>query len=189
MIWAVDEEEIDSCLESDKIVSEPKGKMMPQKLGASQITDGLQQIDPLQIVESSNSINELDVLAYLQKMKIEEQALIEQKLRLVETEQNLHGKLVKEIEKKKVTIANLKTEITDFQNRTKQLGEALGIDIYNKTKVLKINQPTIIGTNVQQNLHECVGLLNCPKPEKCGSYDSCLKKYMTAEMRNEVLKF
>jgi hypothetical protein len=189
VIWAVDEEEIDSYLETNKIVSEQKGKMMPQKLGASQTTDGVQQIDPLQIVESSNSINELDVLASLQKMKIEEQALIEQKLQLVETEQNLHGKLIKEIEKKKITIANLISEINDIQNRTKQLGEALGIDIYNKTQVPKINTPIIIDTKVQQDLRECVGLLNCPKPEKCGSYDSCLKKYMTSEMRNEVLKF
>jgi len=96
-----------------------------------------QQIGALQIAESPNSINDLDLLASLQKMKTEEQALLEQKQRLVATEQNLHNKLVKEIERKRATIANLILEITDLQNRTKQLGEALGIDINNKTQVLR----------------------------------------------------
>jgi hypothetical protein len=93
-------------------------------------------IDTLQIAESPNSINDLDLLTSLQKMKTEEQALLEQKQRLVATEQNLHNKLVKEIERKKTTIANLTSEITDLQNRTKQLEEALDIDIYNKTQTL-----------------------------------------------------
>ena len=93
-------------------------------------------IDTLQISESPNSINDLDLLTSLQKMKTEEQALLEQKQRLVATEQNLHNKLVKEIERKKTTIANLTSEITDLQNRTKQLEEALDIDIYNKTQTL-----------------------------------------------------
>ena len=89
------------------------------------------QIDDLQISESPNSSNDLDLLASLQKMKTEEQALIEQKQRLVAIEQSLHNKLVKEMERKKATIANLISEITDLQNRIKQLGEALGIDINN----------------------------------------------------------
>lgn len=189
LVWAVTDEELGSTLESDKIVSEPNGKMMPKKLETPQTTDQLQQACPLQIAESSNSINDLDLLTSLQKMKSEEQALLEQKQRLVETEQILYNRLLKEIEKKKATIANLMSKITDLQNRTKQLGEALGIGIYNKTQVLKINSPIIVETKVQQVLHECIGLLSCPKPEKCGIYDLCLKKYMTAEMRNEVLKF
>ena len=98
---------------------------------------GAKQIDALQIAESPNSpINDLDLLTSLQKMKTEEQALLEQKQRLVATEQNLHNKLVKEIERKKTTIANLTSEITDLQNRTNQLEEALDIDIYNKTQTL-----------------------------------------------------
>jgi len=82
----------------------------------------------------------------------------------------------------------LKSEIANLENRTKQLGEALGIDIYKKTQ-LKINPPMPVDTKVEQILHECIGLLKCQKPEICGSYDACLKKYMNAEMRNEVLKF
>lgn len=97
---------------------------------------GKVEIDSDLEIESPNSINDLDLLTSLQKMKTEEQALLEQKQRLVATEQNLHNKLVKEIERKKTTIANLTAEITDLQNRTKQLGEALDIDIYNKTQTL-----------------------------------------------------
>jgi hypothetical protein len=95
-------------------------------------TQGAKQLEGLQLAESPNSSNDLDLLASLQKMKTEEQALLEQKQRLVATEQNLHNKLVKEMEKRKATIANLISEITDLQNRTKQIGEELGIDINNK---------------------------------------------------------
>ena len=95
---------------------------------------GKVEIDSDLEIESRSSINDLDLLTSLQKMKTEEQALLEQKQRLVATEQNLHNKLVKEMERKKTTIANLISEITDLQNRTKQLEEALGIEIYNKTQ-------------------------------------------------------
>ena len=97
---------------------------------------GKVEIDSDLEIESRSSINDLDLLTSLQKMKTEEQALLEQKQRLVATEQNLHNKLVKEMERKKTTIANLISEITDLQNRTKQLEEALGIEIYNKTHAL-----------------------------------------------------
>ena len=91
-----------------------------------QTPEGTKQIDPLPIAESSNSINDLDLLASLQKMKTEEQELLEQKQRLLATEQNLHSKLVKEIDKKKNAINNLKNEIPDLLNRCKELSQALG---------------------------------------------------------------
>jgi hypothetical protein len=76
---------------------------------------------------SLNSINDLDLLTSLQKMKTEEQALLEQKQRLVATEQSLHNKLVKEIERKKTTIKNLKTEILDHINKCEELSQVLGV--------------------------------------------------------------
>ena len=87
--------------------------------------EGTKQIDPLQIADSSNSINDLDLVASLQKMKTEEQALLEQKQRLLATEQNLHTKLVKEMDKKKTNINNLRTEIIDRINRCDKLSQAL----------------------------------------------------------------
>jgi hypothetical protein len=86
-----------------------------------------QQIDDLQISESPNSSNDLDLLASLQKMKTEEQALLEQKQRLVTTEQNLHNKLIKEMERKKIAIKNLKTEILDHINTCEELSQGLGV--------------------------------------------------------------
>jgi hypothetical protein len=117
--------EKDLDLESDKIMLIPKVKAMPQKLETPQTIDRSHQIDPLQITESSNSINGLDLVASLQKMKKEEQELLEQKQRLVATEQNLHGKLVKEMERKKIVINNVKIEILDRANRCKELSRAL----------------------------------------------------------------
>ena len=187
LVWAVTEEELDSDLESNKIASESNRIMIPLKLESAQTIEASQQIDSSQIVESSNSINDLDLLTSLQKMKTEEQTLLEQKQQLEAEEQNLHNKLVQEIENKKTTLANLRLETANLHNKTNQLKEALGIEIYPKNQVPKINSQIRIETKVKQVL-ECDGLLSCPKPEKCGNYDSCLKKYMAAEMRNEDLR-
>lgn len=74
--------------------------MFPLKLEAPQTTGLSRQIDWPQFQDSPNSINDLDLLVSLQKLKTEEQELLEQKQRLLTTEQNLHSKLVKEIDKK-----------------------------------------------------------------------------------------
>ena len=87
--------------------------------------DGTNQIDPLQISESTNSINDLDLLAILRKMITEEQTLLEQKQRLLEEGQDLYSKLVKEVEKKKTAINNLKTEIPSILNRNKEISQTL----------------------------------------------------------------
>jgi hypothetical protein len=88
-------------------------------------SEGAKQIDSLQVAESSNSVSDLDLLASLQKMKTEEQELLEQKQRLVATKQDLHGRLVTEVEKKKATINSLRTEILDRLNKCKELLQAL----------------------------------------------------------------
>ena len=106
-----------------------------------QTSEGLKQIDPLQIAESSSAINDLDLLVSLQKMKTEEQELFEQKQRLLTTEQNLHNKIVKEIDKKKMVITNLKSEITDLLNKCKELDQALGMPVIATEKVNQKNFP------------------------------------------------
>ena len=111
---------------SDKLTSIPKAKTMPQKLETPQTIDRSQQTDSLQIAGSPNTINDLDLLASLQKMKTEEQALLEQKQRLLATEQNLHSKLIKEMDKKKTAINSLRTEIIERINRCDKLSQALG---------------------------------------------------------------
>jgi hypothetical protein len=117
----------DPDTESDKITSSAKVETMPQKLEAPQTTGLSQQIDWPQFQDSPNSISDLDLLVSLQKLKTEEQELLEQKQRLLTTEQNLHSKLVKEIDKKKTAINNLKSEIPDLLDRCKELAQTLGV--------------------------------------------------------------
>ncbi len=123
----------------------------------------------------------LQLVASFQKMRTEEQRLLELKQQILTRQHDLQDKLLKEMEKMKLTITNLTSEIPELQNKTKKLGEALGIDSYTKDQVPKTNPP-------KETLPECVGLLKCPKPEKCDSHESCLKSYVAAEIRNEIPK-
>jgi hypothetical protein len=128
-------------------------------------------------------------LESFQKISVEEQRLLEIKQQMLEKQRDLQNRLVKEIERKKIMIANLTSEISDFQNRIQQLGQALGGNIYDKPQPPKINSPIPYNTELLKTLPECIGLLRCIKPENCRNYESCLNNYMTAEIRNEVLKF
>ena len=120
-------------------------------------------------------------------MRAEEQRLVELKQQILIKQQDLQNILVKEMEKMKAKIANLSSEIPDLQNKTQKLGEALSIDNSSKDLLPKMNSPTL--SKEDEALPECVGLINCAKPEKCQNYDSCLKNYVAAEIRNEVSKF
>jgi hypothetical protein len=95
---------------------EPESLQTSEKLGA------------LQTEEGSTDSNLLGLLESFQKMRTEEQKLFEIKQHLLTTQQDLQSRLVKEIDKKKMAIDNLKSEIPDLQNRCKQLGQVLGID-------------------------------------------------------------
>ena len=120
-----DEFRKDPGAEWNQITSRPKAEKMPQKLETSQASGLSQQIGWPQSPDSSNVISDLDLLASLQRMKTEEQQLLENKQRLLAEEQNLHNKLVKEIDKKKTAINNLKLEMSDLINRCKELSQAL----------------------------------------------------------------
>ncbi len=93
-----------------------------------QTTDLPKQIDPSQIIaEPLNTPDDLDLLASFQKMKREEEELLEQKQGLLTKAQGLQSKLTEEIEKKKTAIKDLKSEIPGLQNKCKELAQALGI--------------------------------------------------------------
>ena len=115
----------DMELESEKMTSIPIVKTTPQKLETPQTTDRSHQIDPLKFTEPSNSTSGLDLIASLQKMKKEEQELLEQKQRLVATEQNLQGKLVKEVEKRKQPSTMQKPKFSTVQTDAKNYRRAL----------------------------------------------------------------
>ena len=89
-----------------------------------------EQIDNLQFDKLPNNSDVLELLNSFQEMRAEEQRLLEIKQQLLAQQHGLQNKLIKEIEKKKATIADLTSEIPDLQKKTKQLGDALGIEIY-----------------------------------------------------------
>ena len=86
-----------------------------------------------QILELPNTPDVLDLLAAFQKMKIDEQELLKIKQVLLTTQQELQSKLEEEVNKKKMAIDELKSEIPDLQNKCRQLGQILGIDILKLT--------------------------------------------------------
>ena len=117
----------DPAPETNKITSVQNEQNMPQGPKTPETTD---KVDSPQAEEQPNAPDVLDTLASFQKMRTEEQELLEIKQGLLITQQYLQSKLVKEIDKKKLIIDELKSEIPDIQNRCKQLGQVLGVDIY-----------------------------------------------------------
>ncbi len=120
--------------ENQKSVFEELEKMhsdfgVIQECESLQTSEGTKQIDLMPVAEPSSSISDLDLLASLQmaslqKMKAEEQELIEQKQRLVATEKEFHSRLVNEIEKKKNALKILNNEIIDLRNKCNELSRA-----------------------------------------------------------------
>jgi hypothetical protein len=123
----VDVSKKDPAPDTNKITSIQNEQNMPQGPNPSETTDNA---GSPQVEESSDAPDVLDLLTSFQKMRREEQELLEIKQTLLERQQDLQSKLVKEIDKKKMVIDDLKSEIPAIQNRCKQLGQVLGVDIY-----------------------------------------------------------
>jgi sulfur relay (sulfurtransferase) DsrC/TusE family protein len=113
--------------ETNKITSVQNEQNMPQEPKTPETAD---KVDSPQVEELPNVPDVLDLSVSFQKMRTEEQELLETKQALLKTQQDLQSKLVKEIAKKKMAIDELKSEIPDIQNRCRQLGQVLGVDIY-----------------------------------------------------------
>jgi hypothetical protein len=112
--------------QTDNTISIQSTQEIPQE---SELQKQIEQIDyPENIDLQKAPISEL--LESYQKMKAEEQRLLDIKQEIIAKQKDLQSELAKEIEKKKMAIANLISEIPSLQNKTQKLGEALGIDIY-----------------------------------------------------------
>jgi TRAP-type mannitol/chloroaromatic compound transport system substrate-binding protein len=112
--------------QTDNTISIQSTQEIPQE---SKLQKQIEQIDyPENIDLQKAPISEL--LESYQKMKAEEQRLLDIKQEILTKQKDLQSELAKEIEKKKMAIANLISEIPSLQNKTQKLGEALGIDIY-----------------------------------------------------------
>jgi hypothetical protein len=86
--------------------------------------------------ESELSGADAETARYLQlvdsyeKSESEEKELLDIKRNLLMRRQALESKLNTELAKKTVSIAELKEEIPSLQNQIKQLGKALGVDVF-----------------------------------------------------------
>lgn len=143
------------------------------------------QLDHQDVEKTMNNSDILQLLESFQKMRAEEQRLVELKQQILVKQNDLQSILVKEMEKMKASIANLNSEIPDLQKKTQKLGEALGVDKCSEDSLSKVNA-AVPSTKEDEDHPDCIGLINCPKPEKCDSYDACVKNYVAAEIRNEV---
>jgi len=151
-------------------------------------TEETGQIAHVEFQKLANNPDISDLLTSFKEIKAEEQRLLEIRQQTLSKQNDLKNKLIKVIEKKKVTITNLTSEIADLENRNLQLEQALDSNIHNKTPNPKTKSPIINDTKIPQNHPECIGLLKCQKPEECRNYESCLEEYLAAEMRNDILK-
>jgi len=148
------------------------------------------QTDTPQLEKLPKNLDVLELIAFFQKLKLEEQRLLHLKHQLLLEQNDLQTRLLREIQKTKAAITNLNSELPDLHNKTKLLEEAAEIDIRSQTQELKANLPIKPDNQHLAKPHpECAGLLKCLKPETCQSYHSCLNMYMAAEIRNSVSKF
>jgi predicted transcriptional regulator len=117
----------DSASETNKTTSAQNEQNMPQWFKTPETTE---KVDSAQVEHLPDAPDVLDLSASFQKMRTEEQELLEIKQTLLKKQQDLQSKLMKEIEEKRMAIDKLKSEIPDIQNRCRQLGQVLGVDVY-----------------------------------------------------------
>lgn len=123
--YMAEESKRNSNLEINETVSIQSQQEMPQEPKILQ-TNGI--LDSSKIEGPPVASNVLELLSSIQKMNREERRLLEARQYLLAKQQDLQGKLVEEISKKKMAIDVLRSEIPDLQDKIRQLGQVLGID-------------------------------------------------------------
>jgi hypothetical protein len=83
------------------------------------------KVEQPETAEQSNEIDASELVASFQKIKTEEQTLLEIKQQLLATHLDLQCKLVKEIDKKKLNINSLKSEVHILETNCKVLSQAV----------------------------------------------------------------
>ena len=95
------------------------------ELEQPQTTEEAQQIGQPNTEEPLDATSTSEIFSILQEMKSEEQELIEQKQGLLKKQQELRSLLIQEIDKKKKTIQELKSEVTALQKTCTEISQAL----------------------------------------------------------------
>ena len=81
--------------------------------------------EQLETAKHADDIDTSELVASFQKIKTEEQALLEAKQQLLATNLDLRSKLVKEIDKKKLNIDSLKSQVHILETNCKVLSQAV----------------------------------------------------------------
>jgi hypothetical protein len=92
-----------------------------------QTSEETRQTDHPNTDESLDALNISQMFSLFQKMKSEEQELLEQKQDLLKMERELQSLLIQEIGKKKKTIQELKSDVSDLQKTCQEISQALEI--------------------------------------------------------------
>jgi hypothetical protein len=93
---------------------------IPQEVKSSQTTDKMDQLQNIEFSEPNDASN---MLSELQKMRLEEAALRGVKEHLIATQKELQNKVIKEMEKTKIEIYSLRSEIDMLETNCKELSE------------------------------------------------------------------
>ncbi len=91
----------------------------------SEPTNELNQTKSQVPCESTNSIDVSELYLSYQKIKTEEQELLDRKQELLSIKQDLQERLLKEITKKKKAIEALQLEISALQNTCREISQGL----------------------------------------------------------------
>lgn len=96
-----------------------------KELEGTEPTNELNQIKQQDSCESMNSLDISELYESYQKLKTEEQKLLEHKQDLLSTEQGLRENLLTEISKKKKAIETLHLEIAALEKTCKEISQGL----------------------------------------------------------------
>lgn len=118
----------DPEIEPTKLEPKQEIETKPSIVSPIPQTDQLTAVRPEQ--PEGISPEETDLSKTLQILGQEERMLLEEKKGLLAIERDLKGKLNEEIERRKMAISLLKTEIPGLKNSCDELASALGIPAY-----------------------------------------------------------
>ena len=104
-------------------------KKNPTNFEATHTPAEPQQIDLTQKIRAFNKDADFDPITALENIERRTKELQEQKQNLLAIKQELINKLFKQIEAKKITINNLKSEISNLENKCETIAQSLGIPI------------------------------------------------------------
>jgi hypothetical protein len=110
--------QVQDAQEAAEAKETPQEQQAPQEPAPAPVEEGQPKIDP-------------DLTNLLEILKQEENSLLGQKQQLVSIGEQLRQKTLDEIEKTKMRISSLKTEIPELKQKCESMAKVLEIPVYN----------------------------------------------------------